>query len=91
MGGKSTKARAVYVVCFSGERDAEAVFRSVQPEALSTPTKRARVRVFREGAVIRIEVEALDLVALRALTNSFLRFLACSYNTLVKLGLSEKT
>ena len=72
MGGRPPKARAVYVARFPSERDAEAVFRSIQPEALSTPTKRARVRGFCKGAVVRIEVEALDLVALRALTNSFL-------------------
>jgi len=91
MGCRSAKARGVYVARFPSEEVARVVYESIRPEAAATPTKRARVRVFLEGSLVKVEVVASDLTALRALTNSFLRFLACSYNTLAELGLLKKT
>jgi len=66
-------AEAEVSIPFRTKLDAQALSRALGPEIASSKTSRASVRVTRHGTVVTMRVLAKDLVALRALLNSFLR------------------
>ncbi len=55
---------------------AETVYTSVLPETRQTAGFRSRTIVRRKGQVLELVIYARDIVALRAASNSFLRFVA---------------
>lgn len=61
---------------FNKRADAEALRRALGPETVAPKTSRASVRVTRRKRVLRISLFAKDLVALRAILNSYLRMAA---------------
>jgi tRNA threonylcarbamoyladenosine modification (KEOPS) complex Pcc1 subunit len=71
---KSVKAEAEVLIDFPTESDAEAMARALIPEITAPRTTRASALVTRQGKVTKIAFCAKDLVALRAMVNSFLRF-----------------
>jgi tRNA threonylcarbamoyladenosine modification (KEOPS) complex Pcc1 subunit len=71
---KSAKAEAKVSIDFPTESDAVAMVRALIPEITAPRTTRASVRVTRQRKVTNIAFYARDLVALRAMVNSFLRF-----------------
>ena len=71
---KGAKAEAKVSIDFPTESDADAMARALIPEITAPRTTRASVRVTRQGKVTNIAFYARDLVALRAMVNSFLRF-----------------
>jgi tRNA threonylcarbamoyladenosine modification (KEOPS) complex Pcc1 subunit len=71
---KKAKAEAKVSIDFPTESDAEAMARALVPEIAASRTTRASVRVTRRRRVTKIAFYAKDLVALRAMVNSFLRF-----------------
>lgn len=73
---KNAKAEAQVSIDFPNESDAEAIARALVPEIIAPRTSRAHIRVTRQGKVTKIGFYAKDLVALRAMVNSFLRFAA---------------
>ena len=73
---KNAKAEAEVSIDFPNESDAEAIARALIPEIIASRTSRAHIRVTRQGKVTKIRFYAKDLVALRAMVNSFLRFAA---------------
>ena len=73
---KNAKAEAEVSIDFPNESDAEAIARALIPEIIAPHTSRAHIRVTRRGKVAKIRFYAKDLVALRAMVNSFLRFAA---------------
>lgn len=73
---KDSKAEAEVSIDFPNESDAEAIARALIPETIAPRTSRAHMRVTRQGKVTKIRFYANDLVALRAMVNSFLRFAA---------------
>jgi len=73
---KSARAEAEVSIDFPSESDAEAMARALVPETAARRTRRASARVTRQGKVTKMRFYARDLVALRAMVNSFLRFAA---------------
>jgi len=70
-----------------GVQLADAIERSVRPELLRPPTSRSRVSMTREGETVRMTFEALDISALRAALNSYLRWVSAVESVLRTLGL----
>jgi tRNA threonylcarbamoyladenosine modification (KEOPS) complex Pcc1 subunit len=68
------KAEANISIDFATESDAEAMVRALAPEIGSQATGRAFIRATRQGKVTETAFYARDLVALRVMVNSFLRF-----------------
>lgn len=60
---------------------AETICRSVLPETRNTSHFRSRTRISRRGRVLRVRIDASDLVALRAAANSFLQFVVVARKT----------
>ena len=58
---------------FPDERSAEGALRALKGE--EEISKRVGSRVFRDGKTVVVEVEAADIVALRATLNAYLRYL----------------
>jgi tRNA threonylcarbamoyladenosine modification (KEOPS) complex Pcc1 subunit len=56
--------------------DADVLYRALLPELSSLPTKRARVRLEKSEDRMLLEVEAEDLVVLRAVVNTYLRWIS---------------
>ena len=73
---RRAKAAAEVSIDFPTESDAEAMARALIPETVSPRTSRASVQVTRRGRVTKIRFYARDLVALRAMVNSFMRLAA---------------
>jgi len=63
-------------------RVADTVYKSVLPETLQNATFRSRTLLSRNGRVLELTIKAKDIVALRAASNSFLRFLAVAVKTI---------
>ncbi len=61
---------------------AKILYEAIAPEAADIPSRRAVVnlRIIDEGLIL--EIEARDLVALRAALNSFLRFIDASLSVM---------
>ncbi len=64
------------------EAEASVLCKAVAPEAESLPSQRASVRIRAAEEGLILEIEAKDLIALRAAVNSFLRFLSATMSTL---------
>jgi len=73
---KAHKAQAEISIDFRSASDAEAMKHALAPETSSRRATRALVEVTRRGRVTKMRFYAKDLVALRAMVNSFLRFAA---------------
>jgi tRNA threonylcarbamoyladenosine modification (KEOPS) complex Pcc1 subunit len=73
---KNARAKAEVSIDFPTESDAQAIASAMTPEMTAPRTTRASVRLTRRGKVTTIAFDARDLVALRAMVNSFLRFAA---------------
>ena len=65
---------AEIVLHLSGE-EAEILAKAVRPEAEDIPSKRVSVEIEALDEELRLRVAAVDLTALRAALNSFIRFL----------------
>ncbi|TMI20670.1 hypothetical protein E6H31_08560 [Candidatus Bathyarchaeota archaeon] len=57
---------------------AKTIVSSVAPETQRTPGYRSSTRLDARGRVLTMHIQAQDLVALRAASNSFLRFVSAS-------------
>lgn len=56
-------------------RCAEAMFQALEPESRRPPTPRSKVRVSHDGDVLVLNIEAGSTSALRAIINSYLRYI----------------
>lgn len=88
---KNAKAEAEISIDFRTESDAEAMVRALVPEIAAPRTSRASIRVTRRRKVAKITFLAGDLVALRAMVNSFLRFAAIWRKLSDALNIGDKT
>src|SRR6266571_2815409 len=75
---KKTRTRRKKVVTPEAEKIAETILRSVIPETQQTPGYRSSTRLEARGRVLTMHIQAQDLVALRAASNSFLRLVSAS-------------
>jgi tRNA threonylcarbamoyladenosine modification (KEOPS) complex Pcc1 subunit len=69
-------AEAEISISYATKSDAEALKRALEPEIASSKAGRAFVRVKTQNKVITMKFLASDLLALRAILNSFLRLAA---------------
>ena len=63
-------------------RLADTVYRSLLPETRQPPGFRSRTIVSRTDKILHINIKATDIIALRAASNSFLRFVSVAMKTL---------
>jgi tRNA threonylcarbamoyladenosine modification (KEOPS) complex Pcc1 subunit len=61
---------------------AETVYNSLLPETRQTPRFRSETRVDRKDHILELNIRANDIVALRAASNTFLRFVSVAMKTL---------
>ena len=64
------------------EEEAKTIYAALLPETESVPSERAKTSVEIKGSVLIIRVQAEDLTALRAATNSFLSWVSSCKRTL---------
>lgn len=70
------KARAVVRLRFQSKDHLNTVLKALKPETEKPLTSRSRVQIKGEGKVLALIFEARDTSALRAVTNSYLRWIA---------------
>jgi len=78
------EARTEIAIAISlpSERLAETVYDSILPETRHTPGHRSSARVSCKGRILQVNIKAEDIVALRAASNTFLRFISVAMKTL---------
>ncbi|MGQ9759340.1 MAG: KEOPS complex subunit Pcc1 [Candidatus Methanomethylicaceae archaeon] len=62
---------------------AENLYRILIPEVKTTKTKSSKVSIRREGGRLYLEIEANSIASLRALLNSYLRWIGASMDIFV--------
>jgi len=80
-GDSKTKARAVVRLKFQSEDHLSIVLKALKPETDKQLTSRSRVQIRGEGKALTLIFEARDTSALRAVTNSYLRWIALVNDT----------
>jgi len=61
---------------------AEKLYRILLPEVKTTKSKQSKISIRRDNGVIYIDIEAKTIAGLRALLNSYLRWIATSIDLL---------
>lgn len=64
------------------EEEARLLYDALLPETHSVPSDRAETAIFSTGQILRVEISASDLTALRAAMNSFLSWISACKRTL---------
>ncbi|TMI53005.1 hypothetical protein E6H13_05380 [Candidatus Bathyarchaeota archaeon] len=67
---------------FPSPKIARTIFSSVVPETQQAPGYRSFTELEANGRALIMRIQAQDLVALRAASNSFLRFIAASFRAI---------
>ncbi len=81
-GGSRTKAKAEVRLKFATEEQLQIVLNSLNPEAKTPTSHRARTTLKREYNFLVVTIEAEDTVALRASLNAYLRWINSILNVL---------
>jgi KEOPS complex subunit Pcc1 len=76
------KGRSVVRIPFDSEKNARILHQALKPETASVPSDRATTEVTIEGSDLVLTIDASDLTALRAATNSYLSWIAACKRTL---------
>ncbi|MCW4004564.1 MAG: KEOPS complex subunit Pcc1 [Candidatus Bathyarchaeota archaeon] len=79
-----TSAKANVCLKFTSEKQLTTLLNALKPEADVPPTRRANVKLEKDGLVLLLKVEADDTVALRATLNAYLRWIN-STNSIIKV------
>jgi tRNA threonylcarbamoyladenosine modification (KEOPS) complex Pcc1 subunit len=78
---ESASSEIALEVLLPSSRVAETVYRSLLPETEQPSGFRSHVSVKHEGRSLELHILADDIVALRAASNTFLRFIAVALKT----------
>lgn len=78
----SSKAKAIIRMLFLDKTQLDIIFKALEPEAKKPATVRAHVVLRREGLFLVLDVEARDIVALRATLNTYLRWINAMLETI---------
>ena len=65
------------------EKQLTTLLNALKPEAKATVTRRAKVRLEKDGLFLVLAVDAEDTVALRATLNAYLRWISTAINVIV--------
>ena len=79
---ESSSAEITVEIGLPSAKIAEAVYKSLLPETTQPSGFRSRVSVKQKGKSLELHILADDIVALRAASNTFLRFVAVATKTL---------
>ena len=69
------QANSYIEIEFASSREAEAISSALLPEVKDSRTRRSDMEVEIEGKVLILKISAKDTTALRAITNSYLRWI----------------
>ena len=69
------QANSYIEIEFASSREAEAISSALLPEVKDSKTRRSDMEVEIEGKVLILKISAKDTTALRAITNSYLRWI----------------
>ena len=78
----SSSAKANIRLKFANQRQVETLLDSLTPEANAPVTRRANIKLQKDGLFLVLTVEAEDTVALRATLNSYLRWINSTVNVI---------
>jgi tRNA threonylcarbamoyladenosine modification (KEOPS) complex Pcc1 subunit len=78
----STSAKADIRLKLSNQKQVETLLNALNPEANAPVTRRANVKLQKDGLFLTITVEAEDTVALRATLNAYLRWISSTVNVI---------
>jgi tRNA threonylcarbamoyladenosine modification (KEOPS) complex Pcc1 subunit len=78
----STSAKADIRLKFINQKQIETLLDALDPEAKAPVTRRANVKLKKDGLFLAITVEAEDTVALRATLNAYLRWINSTVNVI---------
>jgi tRNA threonylcarbamoyladenosine modification (KEOPS) complex Pcc1 subunit len=76
----ATGAKASIRLKFSSEKQVSTILEALTPEANAPVTRRASVKLQKDGLFLVLTVEADDTVALRATLNAYLRWVNSTVN-----------
>jgi tRNA threonylcarbamoyladenosine modification (KEOPS) complex Pcc1 subunit len=76
------KAEAVVRLKFPSKKRLNIVLKALEPEVKKPTTMRSRTTLKKDGALLVLNVEARDTVALRAALNAYLRWISSIINVL---------
>jgi tRNA threonylcarbamoyladenosine modification (KEOPS) complex Pcc1 subunit len=78
----STSARADIRLKFTNKKQVETLLDALNPEASAPVTRRANIKLQKDGLFLVLTVEAEDTVALRATLNAYLRWINSTVNVM---------
>lgn len=78
----STKAKANVRLKFASKKQLSTILSALTPEAKVPPTRRANIKLEKDGLFLVLTVEAEDTVALRATLNTYLRWINSTINVI---------
>jgi KEOPS complex subunit Pcc1 len=67
-----------FKIKFESIKDAEVVFKTIEPELQSAPSDRSSVNLDLQGNILKLMIDAEDTPSLRASVNSYLRWIILS-------------
>ena len=76
----STSAKADIRLKLANKKQVETILDALVPEATAPVTRRANVKLQKDGLFLVLAVEAEDTVALRATLNAYLRWINSTVN-----------
>jgi tRNA threonylcarbamoyladenosine modification (KEOPS) complex Pcc1 subunit len=80
------KATATLRLKLSSDKQLTTLLDALMPEVNATVTRRANVKLGKEGLFLVLRVEAEDTVALRSTLNAYLRWVSSSINVIDVVG-----
>lgn len=75
-------AKANVCLKFTSEKQLTTLLSALKPEADAPPTRRANIKLEKDGLALLLTVEAKDTVALRATLNAYLRWINSTINVI---------
>ena len=78
----ATSAKATVCLKFTSEKQLSTLINALIPEANSQVTRRANIKLEKNGLTLMLIVEAEDTVALRATLNAYLRWINSTVNVM---------
>ena len=78
----STSAKADIRLKFTNQKQVKTLLDALTPEANAPVTRRANIKLQKDGLFLVLTVEAEDTVALRATLNAYLRWINSTVNVI---------
>ncbi|MCX6644075.1 MAG: KEOPS complex subunit Pcc1 [Candidatus Bathyarchaeota archaeon] len=78
----ATRAKATVHLKFTSEKQLTTLLNALMPEANAPVTRRANVKLEKDGLFLVLTVEAEDTVALRSTLNAYLRWINSAINVI---------